>query len=151
MNLRVLVFICGMASLAPFCLLAQSPQELIAAVIAAEKARGAAMKSADTNALKIILADDLRYTHSDAHLESKTDHIGSFVAGLRFTQFDVSKLVGHVISPDVVVLTGEIDQTKGYSEKWQSIHLLFQGVWRRSAGQWQLASLQTAAPPQTPK
>jgi hypothetical protein len=119
----------------------------IAAAIAGDKARGAAMLSADTNALKKILADDFKYTHSSGFLESKATHIKSYVDGLRYTRFETTNVVGHLITPDVVVLNGIIDQTKGVGGKMTDYHLLFQSVWRKNGNNWQIASLQTAAPP----
>ena len=121
--------------------------DAIAAVLAADQARDAALLAADTKALDRLLADDLRYTHSNGHLETKAIHIATFVNGLRYARFETSNLHGHVITPDVVVLTGIIDQRKGVAEKWTDFHLLFHAVWRKEAGAWRLASLQTAAPP----
>jgi hypothetical protein len=66
---------------------------------------------------------------------------------LRYTKFQTTNVVGHAITPDVVVLNGIIDQTKGANGKMTDYHLLFQAVWRKKSNNWQLASLQTAAPP----
>ena len=117
------------------------------AVKAADLARGAALRSADTNALSHILADDFKYTHSNGYLETKAIHIKSFIDGLRYTRFETTNVVAHVITPDIVVLNGIIDQSKGVGGKMTDYHLLFQAVWRKHANEWQLASLQTAAPP----
>lgn len=123
----------------------------VSAVLAADKMRGAAMLAGDTNALKTLLADDLRYTHSTGKVETKEIHIQNYVDGLRYARFETSNVVGHVITPDVVVLNGIIDQRKGVAGKWTDYHLLFQAVWRKANGAWQLTSLQTAAPPAVPK
>jgi hypothetical protein len=114
---------------------------------AADLARGAALRAADTNALSKILADDFKYTHSNGYLETKAIHIKSFMDGLRYARFDTTNVVAHVITPDVVVLNGIIDQSKGTGGKMTDYHLLFHAVWRKSGNAWQLASLQTAAPP----
>ncbi len=116
-------------------------------MLAAEQAREAALLAADTNALGKLLADDLRYTHSDGKLETKTTHIGAFAEGLRYARFTTSNVVGHVITPEVVVLTGILDQRKGVGEKGKDSRLMFHAVWRKKSGAWQLASLQTAALP----
>ena len=60
-------------------LAAENP--LVAEVIKAEKARGAALMGAETQALTSILAADFKYTHSSGTLESKETQIKSFVAG----------------------------------------------------------------------
>jgi hypothetical protein len=126
---------------------ADSGEAAVNAVLMADKLRAAAMLSANTNALQQILADDLKYTHSNGFLETKQKHIQSYVDGLRYTKFQTTNVVGHLITPDVVVLNGVIDQTKGTNGKMTDYHLLFQSVWRKKAGTWQMASLQTAAPP----
>jgi hypothetical protein len=124
-----------------------SDDKQIAAVISAEKARGAALRAADTKALGAILADDFKYTHSNGYLETKQIHIDSFVKGLRYASFETTNVVGHAITPDVVVLNGIIDQRKGVAEKWTDYHLLFHSVWRKKGDAWQIVSLQTALPP----
>ncbi len=129
---------------------ASAEDEAIAAVLAADQARAAAMLAADTNALRTLLADDLRYNHSNGAAENKAAHIGSIVNGLRYASFKTSNLVGHLVTPDVVVINGIIDQRKGVAGNWADTHLLFQAVWRKQAGAWQLVNLQTAAPPATP-
>lgn len=121
------------------------------AVKAADLARGAALRAADTNALSKILADDFKYTHSNGYLETKAIHIKSFVDGLRYSRFETTNVVAHVITPDVVVLNGIIDQSKGVAGKNTDYHLLFHSVWRHQVNAWQLTSLQTAAPPAAKK
>src|SRR5882724_3531976 len=128
-------------------LFAVSDDSIVAEVIAADHARGSALLAADTKALDKILAADLRYTHSTGKLETKAIHIGTLTDGLRYERFVTSNLHGHVVTPDVVGLTGKIDQRKGTPGKWTDNNLLFQAVWRHNTGTWQLVSLQTAAPP----
>jgi hypothetical protein len=130
---------------------AESIDPTVAEVLRADLARGAALRAADTNALKVILADDFRYTHSSGYVESKATHIKSFVDGLRYARFETTNVVGRIVTPDVVVLNGIIDQRKGVAEKWTDYHLLFQAVWRKAASGWQLVNLQTAAPPVSAK
>ncbi len=143
---RIILSILAASALASSAFAASADDEAIAAVLAADQARGAALLAADTNTLATLLADDLRYTHSDGKLETKSIHIGTIVRGLRYARFETSNVVGHVITPDVVVLTGNIDQRKGVAEKSKDYHLMFHAVWRKKSGTWQLASLQTADP-----
>ncbi|MSU64794.1 MAG: nuclear transport factor 2 family protein [Opitutus sp.] len=140
-----LAALCG--ALFSLSLFAKDDKADIAAVIAAEKARGAALLSADLKALNTLMAEDCRYTHSSGKVESKKDHIDTFVNGLRYDRFVTSDIHGHSITPDVVVLNGKIDQRKGVAGKWAVLNLFFQAVWRREAGDWRLASLQTALAP----
>jgi ketosteroid isomerase-like protein len=141
-----------MKSFLLLCLLALANLNLHAAdpaeaVKAADLARGAALRSADTNALNTILADDFKYTHSNGYLETKAIHIKSFIEGLRYSRFQTTNVVAHVITPDVVVLNGMLDQSKGKDGKMTDYKLLFHSVWRKKGSDWQIASLQTAAPP----
>ena len=108
--------------------------------MAAEKARGIALRAADLKALDALMADDCRYTHSSGKVESKKDHIDTFVQGLRYERFITSGIHGHAVTPDVVVLNGQIEQRK-------DLKLLFHSVWRRENGAWRLVSLQTASTP----
>jgi hypothetical protein len=140
------LFLLALASLSLF-MTSVAQDFSVAAAMAADKVRGSAMRAADTNTLQRILADDLRYTHSNGFLETKTTHIKSYIDGLRYTKFETTNVVGHLITPDVVVLNGIIDQTKGTGGKMTDYHLLFQAVYRKKGSDWQLASLQTAAPP----
>ena len=126
---------------------ASAEDDAIAAVLTAEKARGAALLAADTNAMRTLLADDLRYIHSTGLVETKTTHIGSFVNGLRYERFVTSNLVGHVITPDVVVITGSIDQRKGPAGRMADNKMIFTAVWRKTDGAWKLAAMQTVIPP----
>ncbi len=128
-------------------LFAKDDKADISAVIAAEKARGVAILSADLKALDALMADDCRYTHSSGKVESKKDHIDTFVNGLRYERFITSGIHGHSVTPDVVVLNGRIDQRKGVDGKMTDLNLFFQSVWRREATGWRLASLQTALAP----
>jgi hypothetical protein len=128
-------------------LFAKDDKADIAAVIAAEKARGVAMLSADVKALDTLMADDCRYTHSSGKVESKKDHIDTFVQGLRYERFITTGIHGHSVTADVVVLNGRIDQRKGVDGKMTDLHLFFQSVWRREASGWRMASLQTALAP----
>lgn len=145
---RLLQFIAFFFITSAASLFASSADDAVAAVLAADKARGAALLAADVKALDRLLADDLRYTHSNGMLETKAIHIGTFTAGLRYERFETSKLHGQVIAPGVVVLTGVINQRKGTAGKWTDFNnLLFHAVWRLDAGSWRLASLQTAVPP----
>jgi ketosteroid isomerase-like protein len=125
---------------------ASAEDDAIVAVLAADQARAAALVAADTNALNRLLADDLRYIHANGTVETKAIHVGGFAKGLRYESFKTSNLVGHVITADVVVVTGTIDQRKGAAGKMTDYHLLFQAVWRKKAGAWQLVSLETAIP-----
>jgi len=118
------------------------------AVIAAEKARNVALVAADMVAVANLLSDDLRYIHSNGKLETKQNVLDSFAAKkTAYEWMNTTDLVADEVAPDVVVLSGKIDQRKLGGAGWQNLVLLFQGVWRNEAGTWRLVNLQTALPP----
>jgi ketosteroid isomerase-like protein len=120
------------------------------AVIAAEKARGAALVAGDATRLADILSDDLRYIHSNGHLETKRVIVDDLAARkLVYERLVTSDLVPDEVTGDVVVLSGKIDQRKLANGRWSELKLLFQAVWRNEAGTWRIVNLQTVLPPQT--
>jgi hypothetical protein len=119
------------------------------AVIAAEKARNVALVAADLPAIANLLSDNLRYVHSNGRLETKQLVLQGIEKGTGAYEWMRSfDLVADEITPEVVVLSGRIDQRKHGSAGWAELTLLFQGVWRNESGTWRLVNLQTALPPQ---
>lgn len=118
------------------------------AVVAAEQSRRAALLAGDAPALAALLADDLTYIHSSGKRETKADAVSGIASRkVAYERFDLDQLKTQIVTEDVVVLTGAIDQRKFSGGKWTDLKLLFHAVWRREAGAWRLASLQTAQPP----
>jgi len=148
---RVLSLLVLLGALCSLPLSAQNPKADIAGAMAAEKARGIALLGADLKALDALMADDCRYTHSSGKVESKKDHIDTFVQGLRYERFITSGIHGHAVTSDVVVLNGQIEQRKGVGGQMTDLKLLFHSVWRRENGAWRMVSLQTASTPPTRK
>lgn len=135
---------CLIVALSPAIALAE---DAVAAVLAAEAARGEALRRNDAPALARLLSDDLRYIHSTGRVERKADTVGSLAEGKSaYQRFDVSALQSQQVAPGVVVLTGRIDQRKLVRGSWADAILLFHAVWRNESGTWRLVSLQTVAP-----
>ena len=133
------------AMLAP---LAGASSDPSAGVLAAEAARGQALRSGNAEALATLLSDDLRYIHSTGKVEGKSDAVNALAGRtVAYERFESSELHATVVAPGVVVLTGKIDQRKLSGGKWTEARLLFHAVWRTESGQWRLISLQTALPP----
>lgn len=117
-------------------------------VIAAELSRGRALLTGDATALAAVTANDLVYIHSTGKRESKADTLAGIRSGkVAYERFVQSQLNVHLVTPDVAVLTGTIDQRKLGSGKWADLKLLFHAVWRRESGGWKLVGLQTVQPP----
>jgi len=133
------------ATLAPLAIAGTGSTD---AVLAAEAARGEALRKGDATTLAKLLSDELRYTHSNGKLEKKPDAVGALQKGeIAFERFETSDLHATEIATGVVVLSGRVDQRKLGNGKWNDAKLLFHAVWRNEGGQWRLVSLQTAMPP----
>jgi len=119
-----------------------------AEVIAAEIARGTALRRGDATALASLLADDLRYTHSTGRVETKAEAVKSLATrDVVYERFVTSDHHAAVVTANVVALNGRIDQRKLSGGKASDARLLFLAIWRREGGAWCLVSLQTAATP----
>lgn len=118
-------------------------------VLKAEQARRTALLNRDAAAIAALLADDLRYVHSNGRVETKDDVVAGLTSGrVSYERFDLSQLEGRAVTADVIVLTGRITQRKVTDGKASDAALLFHGIWRRAKeGSWQLVGLQTAALP----
>lgn len=118
------------------------------AVIAAEKARDAALLAGDAVAVANILSDDLRYIHTNGYHETKRMVVDALAEKkLAYERLDASDVVADEVRPDVVVLTGKLDQRKLSNGHWGDLKMLFQAVWRNESGTWRLVNLQTVLPP----
>jgi ketosteroid isomerase-like protein len=135
-------------------LLALAPAQAAAPaddVLAAEAARRTALLSGDVGALDQLLADDLRYIHSNGKVETKRDVLAGFASGtVAFERFDLAALHAHVLNAETVAVDGRVEQRKRTGPRTAEQQLLFHAVWRRDGGRWRLVSLQTAAPPAAP-
>lgn len=119
----------------------------VAAVLAANQSRNAALVAHDLKSLDDILAPDFNYTHSNNFQETKASHIGTLENGLLYTKYDTSELRGNVLTPDVVTLNGIFHQIKGKEGNMKEGKYLFLAVWRRTGKTWRLTSFQSALPP----
>ncbi len=130
-----------------FTCLAQS--DVADAALAAEQSRRAALLAGDVAALDAVLADDLRYIHSNGKLETKAQVMELFASKqVAYRRYELANLEARRVTSDVVVVTGSIDQDKLSGGKWTELKLLFQAVWRRDAEGWRQVALQTVRPPE---
>ena len=138
------VFACSLILLAGFSAFAKNTDE----VIAAEKARGELLVAGDAKALDKVTCDNFRYVHSTGKVQDKAIFVGGIASGeIKYRRFELSNLVADEITPDVVALSGTIDQDKFSSGKWGEIRLLFLEVWKKESGTWKLCNIQTVFPP----
>lgn len=145
-TLLVALFVCAFLSMPATT---NPSASSIDAVLAAEKARSAALVSGDTKALDRLLADDLRYVHSNGRVQTKKDVIDGLADGTTaYSSFSTEKIHSNPVTADVVVLSGTLNQRKFGNGKWTEAQLLFQAVWRKSAQGWQLVNIQTVKVPE---
>lgn len=146
-QLKTVTLLAVLLSLATCAHAGSNADATIAAVLAANEARNAALVGHDLVALEALLAPDFNYTHSNNLQETKASHLGSLRDGLRYTRYETAELRVNVLTPDVVTVNGIFDQIKGRNGDMKEGSYLFLAVWRRAGDTWQLVSFQSALPP----
>lgn len=122
--------------------------DAVSAVMAQDARRGDALRRGDAALLAAVLSDDLRYIHSNGRLETKTEYVDALAdKSLRFERFVTTDVNGSQITPDVVVLRGQIDQLKFIDGQPGAAKLFFTSIWRRESGTWRMVGMQTAIIP----
>lgn len=84
-------------------------QDHIAAALACEDRRFAAMAASDLDALQEVLADDLHYTHANGIVEDKGEFLRKIASGER--RYEAVHLVHRTVSaqPGFVAVFGQVD------------------------------------------
>lgn len=106
-------------------------------ILQLEDRRFAAQISGDGTALGELLADDLRYTHSNAVVDSKESYIESITSG-RVTYRDARRTETDVrLADGCAVVTGraELDVSTPMGDR--TIVCRYTAVWGAVAGRWQ--------------
>lgn len=117
-------------------------------VIAAERARGRALVAGDATALAALLSDDLVYLHSSGKRETKSNVLAGFSSRkVAYERFDLSLLEARLVTPEVAVLTGTIDQRKLSGGKSERFEVALPCGLATDSGVWRQVSLQTVQPP----
>jgi len=123
------------------------PNEMEAAVLAADDQRFEAMRKENWPALEAALADELTYVHSTARLESKAEHVGNLKAGKPHYR-------GIAPRERTVRVRGEVGIVNGISEmhvenagKEQRFTVRYLAVYAKIAGRWQMTAWQSTKVP----
>ena len=128
--------------------IAPRADDAVAAVMARDVQRGAALLAGDARALADIYSDALLYTHSNGQVETKAEFVGALAdRSLTYQQFLTEAVNGSSITPDVVVLRGRIDQRKIVRGRPGTAKLFFTSIWRLEANTWRMVGMQTAIIP----
>jgi len=118
-----------------------------AAVRAAELARFDAQVKRDTAALGRLLADELRYVHSSALIETKRHFIETVATGRIVYDSLVPVEMHHRIYGQTAVGAGEVRVQVEMDGKTLRVNLLFTTVHVRQHGRWQLVAWQSTRVP----
>ena len=123
------------------------PNEMEAAVLAADDQRFEAMRKENWPALEAALADELTYVHSTARLESKAEHVGNLKAGKPHYR-------GIAPRDRKVRVHGEVGIVNGISEmhvenagKEQRFTVRYLAVYAKSGGAWRMIAWQSTKVP----
>jgi ketosteroid isomerase-like protein len=118
-----------------------------AEIRAMEDRRYAAMLAADVAALDELLCDDLRYTHSNASVDTKASICELLSSGkLRYRA--ARPVIDNVdVYGDAAIVTGsmELDVTVGKADR--TVKGRFTNVWVRDADRWRFAAWQSTPLP----
>lgn len=126
---------------------ASSTADTIAHIESLDNQRTQAILSRNFQALEALMGDDLRYIHSSAVQENKTEYLDKLASGhYRYHGLDVQQREYRVLG-DVVLVNGDLRidvEVKGTRKVVLSRYLQ---VWARRAGAWQMVSWQSVPVP----
>lgn len=144
MSLRPIVWLFVVSSALGCATGRQSPSD----VQDLERARFAAMVRQDVDALAPMLADDLRYCHSNGLCETKSQFLESIRTGsIRYRAIEVRDL--HARAADgAMVVHGTIDVDGELRGRAVRLRLIFTDVYVRRDGRWQLLAWQSTRLPE---
>jgi hypothetical protein len=120
----------------------------VAAVLAADDARIAAMTAADSVALAPLLSPDLRYSHSNGAVDTKSSLLE--LIGGKATRYISYRLVERGVrfaSPEIALEHGRAELVLEKDGKQTEATFLFLAVWRLEDGSWRFLEWQSARPP----
>ncbi len=112
-----------------------------------ERRRFAAMVDRDFPTLRDLLADDLRYTHSNAKFETKAEFLTEINDGtLRYQKMAPQQIDVRVFKKTAVI-TGVCEVVVKQGERVVESMLRYTDVWQKRDGRWQLVAWQSTRVP----
>jgi len=132
------------------CFAADHPE--LARVTAANDARVAAMLAPTREKLDAVLSPDLRYTHSNGQIDSKTSLIDSLLDGsAKYTKYDFHECTFTFPAPGIALMAGRFDVKAVVKGTAAESTISFLAVWRLEKGEWKFLAWQSCKiPPATP-
>lgn len=120
----------------------------VAAILAADDARIAAMTAADPAALAPLLSPDLRYSHSNGAVDTRSTFLELIRA--KHTRYVAYRPVAREIrfaSPEVALEHGRAEVVLEKNGTRTDATFIFLAVWRLENGSWRFLEWQSARPP----
>jgi ketosteroid isomerase-like protein len=125
-----------------------SAQEKIDAVLAADKARAAAILAKQFDVLSGYLSEQMLYVHSSSTQETKSEYLDRLrTAFYEYTVLDKGEVTARVHG-DVVLLTGRVLIHVAVKGTPKVINASYLSVWGQEAGQWRMVAWQSTPVPQ---
>ncbi|HCN27421.1 MAG TPA: DUF4440 domain-containing protein [Verrucomicrobiales bacterium] len=124
----------------------------VAAILAADDARIAAMKAPDMGKLSAIFSDNLHYAHSNGVVDTKSSFVDILVSGrTRYLEYDHVERKASFPAPGVALVSGRA-RIQAASEKGVMDSVLsYLAVWRLEDGKWRFLAWQSCKlPPANP-
>jgi uncharacterized protein (TIGR02246 family) len=130
---------------------ADSTADATAALTAADDERLAAMTTDDPARLAAIFSDDLRYAHSNGHVDSKASLTETLTSHKSvYLKVDYSTRDFKLAGPGVALMTGRgIFHLGGPTPR--DLDLGFLAVWRQENGRWRFLAWQSCRMPEPAK
>ena len=124
----------------------------LARVSAANDARVAAMLAPTREKLDAVLSPDLRYTHSNGQIDSKTSLIESLLDGsAKYMKYQFHECTFTFPAPGIALMAGSFDVKAVVKGNAADSTISFLGVWRLEKGEWKFLAWQSCKiPPATP-
>lgn len=129
-----------------------SGQDPEAELVAIDDARVAAMLSADENALRSLLSDELRYAHSNGAVDSKEKFLDTLLGGsLNYLGYDHIERSFTFPVADLALMSGRARIRAKTPEVSVDSVLAYLAVWRKEGDQWRFLAWQSCrVPTETP-
>ena len=106
------------------------------------------MIHADTAALRILLADDLAYTHTTGAKQDKTAFLRSLGSGeLRYTSIEPTERAVRVLGSDGAVVVGRSNMKVEAGGQLRVFSIRYLAAYRREGSGWQLLAWQSTLLP----
>lgn len=125
-----------------------SDQTTIEQIETLDDQRAACILARDFAGLEPLIADDLRYVHSSAVLENKTEYLAKLASGhYAYRSFKTLQREMRVMG-DVVLVNGDIRIEVEVAGTPKVVNSRYLQVWAKRSAGWQMAAWQSVPMPQ---